>query len=303
MNLTDRIYLAVHIALTLLVVGRYPHIPHWPGYVVWNIAAVLAIRFLARMSPSLRVPRPRLPWAWVESEAPARNSAWEFAHDWLPGAIFFTSVFEQISFLSLALVPQWQSAHLAAFELAVFAMPPAAWLHAHAPGWLSEFFAFGYLCFYPMYPIIGVTLWFWRTRPNYQSAFRRMTDALSSGYMVCYATYLLWPTQSPNHTYKLAAPASTGWFHALIRFVQGTAGVHGNAFPSAHIMLAFVVLIFVWRYFPQIAPWLLLISILMCLGAVYDGYHWASDTIVGAIIGCISGLLFLRGLPKQPLPS
>ncbi len=41
---------------------------------------------------------------------------------------------------------------------------------------------------------------------------------------------------------------------SLVRGIQNHAGVHGNAFPSAHIMLAFVALIFAYRYLPQVAP-------------------------------------------------
>ena len=50
-------------------------------------------------------------------------------------------------------------------------------------------------------------------------------------------------------------------------------------------MLAFTVLVFVVRYFPRYAPWLLLGVLLMCAGAVYDGYHYAVDVIAGAVSG------------------
>jgi len=69
--------------------------------------------------------------------------------------------------------------------------------------------------------------------------------------------------------------------------------VHGNAFPSAHIMLAFTVLVFVFRYFPRLAPWLLLCVLLMCLGAVYDGYHYSIDVMAGALLGLAAGALFV----------
>ena len=46
------------------------------------------------------------------------------------------------------------------------------------------------------------------------------------------------------------SPARTAAFQAAVRYIQNHAGVHGNAFPSAHIMLAFVVLMFVYRYLP-----------------------------------------------------
>jgi membrane-associated phospholipid phosphatase len=273
MNLTDRIYLGVHVALSVLVLARHEHVPHWPAYVAWNLAAILAIVLLARKQGDCR--------------------GWEFAHDWMPAAVFFTSVFEQTAWLSLALVPQWQSSNIIAFESALLGTVPALWLHQHMPSWSVEVLEFGYFAFYPLYPVVGLLLWTRRKRPEYQPAFRRMTDAAAVGYVACYATFLLWPTQSPRHAQGITGAASGGLFYGLVRLIQGNAGVHGNAFPSAHIMLAFIVLIFVRRYWPRASLWVLVINLLMCLGAVYDGYHYASDTVAGMILGLVVGWLFL----------
>jgi membrane-associated phospholipid phosphatase len=70
--------------------------------------------------------------------------------------------------------------------------------------------------------------------------------------------------------------------------------VHGNAFPSAHIMLAFTVLVFVVRYFPRYASWVAVCVLLMCVGAVYDGYHYGVDVIAGAVLGTVVGAVFGR---------
>ena len=59
-------------------------------------------------------------------------------------------------------------------------------------------------------------------------------------------------------------------------------------------MLAFVVLVFVFRYFPRLAPWLLVCNLLMCVGAVYDGYHYSLDVVAGAVLGTLVGAIFVR---------
>ena len=46
MNLTDRTYLAVHLALGLLIFARHEHVPHWRPYLVWDIVAILLILLL-----------------------------------------------------------------------------------------------------------------------------------------------------------------------------------------------------------------------------------------------------------------
>lgn len=279
-NLTDRIYFAVHLALTLLVLARYDRVPHWPLYVVWNISAMLAIVLLAHKQRD--------------------GAPWEFAHDWLPAVVFFTAVFEEASFLSLALIPGWQNSHIANFEAALFGISPAVWLRQHIPSWSLEFLEFGYFSFYLMYPIVGLILWARRKHPGYSLAFRRMTDALAVGFLICYATYILWPTQSPLHAMGLSGYSGHGPFHWMVGVIQGSARVHGNAFPSGHIMLAFAILVFVWRYLPRAAPWLLLLDLLMCLGAVYDGYHYASDALAGALIGVSVAFIFVSSRKRLP---
>jgi membrane-associated phospholipid phosphatase len=273
MNLTDRIYLAVHAGLTVLVCVRYEQVNRWPWYVAWNLAAMGTILMLARMRN--------------------RNTIWECAHDFLPGFVFFTTVFEEVSFLCRTVVGQWQNQQLSSWDAALFSMPAALWLRQHLPGWSAGLFDLGYFAFYPMYLVVGLVFWSWRKYPGYERAFRDMTDALSIGYTICYATFIAWPTQSPRHA-GIVAPVSTGVFGWLIGVIQRNGGVHGNAFPSAHIMLAFVVLIFAWQYWRRAAPWLLAINVLMCLGAIYDGYHYAVDVMAGAVLGTVVGIAYLK---------
>jgi membrane-associated phospholipid phosphatase len=275
MNLTDRIYVVVHVVLTLLVCARYQRVEHWPWYVLRNVGAIAVILLLARKQRDGR--------------------AWEFVHDWLP-AVFFLTVFEEVSFLSLALRRDWQNPQLIAFESLVFAVPPMLWMRERAAPWLVEFLEFGYFAFYPLYPVVGGLFWAWRERPGFVQAFRRLTDSLSIGYVVCYATYLLFPTQSPANRMGVQQVASAhgGLFQFMVHSIQSRGGVHGNAFPSAHIMLAFVVLMFAYRFLPRVAPWLLIPILLMCVGAVYDGYHYASDVVAGALLGIFVGLAFVR---------
>ena len=272
MNLTDRIYVAVHVALTVLVCVLHKRVEHWPAYVLWNACAAAAIAALAHK----RIAGP----------------LWELAHDWLP-AVFFISVFEEVSFLSLSVRSDWQNAQIIALESLLFAVPLAAWMRAHAAPWLVQFLEFGYFAFYPLYPVVGGVFWAWRHRARFAGTFRRLTDTLSVGYVLCYATYLLFPTRSPANTTGVQQFAGNqrGLFQTLVGLIQNHAGVHGNAFPSAHIMLAFVVLLFAYRYLPRVAPWLLFPILLMCVGAVYDGYHYASDVIVGALLGIVLGVM------------
>jgi membrane-associated phospholipid phosphatase len=270
MNFSDRIYLAVHLGLVLLVCARHDHVSHWGGYLAWDLVSIALIWLLARKQRD--------------------GNTWEFLHGWLP-ALFFVTVFEQVSYLSLSLRGGWQNSYLIGFESKLFGTSPMEWLHSHANNWIIEFLEFGYFAFYPLYPIVGGLFWIWRGLPSFRGAFRRLTDALSTGYASCFAVYLLFPTQSPANRVGVQQIGSShgGIFQHVVRAIQNNAGVPGNAFPSAHIMLSFVVLMFAYRYLPRLAPWLLFPLLLMCVGAVYDGYHYASDVLAGAALGIALG--------------
>ena len=284
MNLTDRIYIAVHLVFTALVCLRHDQVAHWFGYVIWNLCAIAAIVILARKQHDGR--------------------RWQFAHDWLPALLFITA-FEEVSFLSLALRAGWQNPHVIAFEALLFPSPPMEWMHLRAQDWLVEFLEFGYFAFYPLYPVVGGLFWARSDQPPFAGAFRRLTDSLSVGYVICYTTYLLFPTRSPANLagVQQIGSAHPGLFQHLVRGIQNHAGVHGNAFPSAHIMLAFVVLIFAYRYLPRLGPWLLFPILMMCVGAVYDGYHYASDVAAGALVGIVVAGVFLTKSADKRKPS
>jgi membrane-associated phospholipid phosphatase len=283
MNLTDRIYIGVHVALTLLVCVRWQHVGRAPVYLVWNALAIAAILAAARKQHS--------------------GTFWQFAHDWLP-AIFFITAFEEVSFLALIVRGAWQNAHLIALESALVPIASSEWVHRFISAWVSEILEFGYFTFYPMYPVLGGVFWATRHRAQFTRTFRSFTDSLSVGYAFCYATYLLFPTRSPSHNGRplsvVASTAGGGPFHFLVRLIQSRAGVHGNAFPSAHIMLSCVTLVFAFRYFPRIAPVLLICVLLMCVGAVYDGYHYVVDVLAGAALGIVVGMSFARREAHNP---
>ena len=111
----------MHVALTVLVCARYQHVQHWSWYVVWNVCAIAVILLLARNRRD--------------------GGGWEFAHDWLP-AVFFITVFEEVSFLSLSLRSGWNDRYLAFAEALLFNGHPVVWMHSHAAPWLIPFMEF-----------------------------------------------------------------------------------------------------------------------------------------------------------------
>jgi membrane-associated phospholipid phosphatase len=112
--------------------------------------------------------------------------------------------------------------------------------------------------------------------------------------MCCYAVFILFPTEGPAHTlatfHDFALPGG-GPFHWIVGLIQKNAGVHGNAFPSAHVAGGVVALYFAWRKLPKLGVALTPLVALLCVGAVYDHYHYVSDVVAGATVGLLAAVV------------
>ncbi len=279
LNWTDQMLAGWYLVLGIALLFRSRSVQAGSPYLLQHIVVLGVIVFFATFSNLGR---------W-----------WRFAHDWYPMFVFIAA-FEEISRLSLVFTSHWQDPLILHAEASVFPIPPTVWLRHFQGFWVTELLEFGYFTFYWIMPAVGgvlyVSLWSARSQSeanNSAQPFRVWMDATVFGYVVCYLTYLLAPTEGPAHTLppQALSHVSAGPFHWLVLLIQHHAGVHGNAFPSGHIMASFVALLAAVRWRPTLAKWLVAPVLLMCVGAVYDGYHYASDVVAGAIVGILAFLI------------
>lgn len=259
-----------YLLLTLTLLARDG--ATYTGYLVSHLLIVATIMVLSRASNHGR---------W-----------WNLAHNWYP-TLVFVAAFEEVARLSLIFVPHWQDGLILRTEAVVFSVPPTVWLSRIHSFWMTELLEFGYFTFYWIMFVVGGALYegIWKAQSSSEAnhprqPFRIWMDATVLGYIVCYVLYLLFPSEGPAHTLPRQISSSfTGPFHWLVLLIQHHAGVHGNAFPSGHIMASVVALLAAAKWKPRLARWLTLPVLLMCFGAVYDGYHYASDILSGALLG------------------
>lgn len=214
-----------------------------------------------------------------------RSLRWRFVHHWYP-VIMFIVCFEETSYLSFLLRDRWQDQYLLQLEGWLFSVPPTVWLGRLSSPLVTELMEVGYFSYFLLFLIVGGVLY---SRQD-KHPFRQVMDTTVLSYLICYLVFILFPTEGPAYT--LAAQPNVqlpgaGPFHWMVLWIQKTAGVHGNAFPSAHVAGGVVALIFAWRYAPKLGLSLTPLVILLCSGAVYDRYHYLSDVVVGAVIGAV----------------
>ncbi len=277
LNLVDRLYYSYFLGLGLLILVFHTRLPNWKLYIGLHALILLIITGLAR--------------------GERRAKAIGFLHDWYPLAIFIFC-FEEISRLSLMIVPHWQDAHLLSLEARTFSTPPTVWFGTIASPWLTEIMEIGYFSYFVLLMIVGGVLYGRSDR----RPFRQVMTASVVGYLLCYMVFILFPTEGPAQTLRAlhTTPIPGGGpFHWAVLLIQRHAGVHGCAFPSSHVAAGLVALIYAWKYAPRLGAALTSLVILLCLGAVYDRYHYASDVIAGLAVGAIAaGLVF--ALERSP---
>lgn len=272
-NFADYIYYAWFLGTSVLLLFRSHRVEHAWLLIAVNVAACLLIYGLQTMAP--------------------RSLIWQFLHDWYPLPTFVLC-FEEVSRFSFLFRNAWQDHYLLAFESRVFAVPPTVWLGQHGTPLLTELFELGYFSYFALTMIVGGRF-YWTENVR---AFRQLMDATVFSYLLCYLFFLAFPTEGPAHTlaalHNFPIPGG-GPFHWMVELIQKHAGVHGNAFPSVHVAGATVALFFAWRYAPRLGLVLTPLVILLCIGAVYDRYHYASDVFAGALFGLVPAWMVLRG--------
>ena len=269
MNFSDRALLVFFMSVSSLIGFRAYRVSEWGKLSAVNGICLVVIALLVAMRERSRV--------------------WRFLHDWYPMAMFIVC-FEEVSRLSFVIRDEWQDQFLLKLEAHWFSVPPTVWLGHHGSAFLTEILEVGYFSYFVLLILVGGMLYPWKDR----RPFRRVMDATVLAYVTCYVIFILLPTEGPAHTlaglHNFPIPGG-GPFHWMVRLIQRNAGVHGNAFPSAHVAGGVVALYFAWRYVPKLGIVLTPLVLLLCVGAVYDRYHYFSDVIAGVIVGAAAALM------------
>lgn len=270
LNLADWLFFFCLASTAALIVARYRQIPRAGVVLGLHALGITLIALLAHFS--------------------SQFVALRFLHDWYP-LVLPIATFEEVALLSRHVRPGWRDGVFLKLEERLFSVPPTVWLGRRASWWLTELLQAGYFSYYVFLIIVGGVL--------YASAdkkpFTGVMAASTLSYLICYFIFILFPTEGPAHTLRAehGKLLPGGPFHALVNFIQRHAGVHGNAFPSSHVAAAMVALLYAWWYAPETAELLTPFFVLLCVGAVYDRYHYVSDVIGGIVVGiAATGLIW-----------
>jgi membrane-associated phospholipid phosphatase len=216
-------------------------------------------------------------------------ATWVF--DFAPVLIVIVLAYGEVPTLVSALGSPYRDALVQRWEFALFGTQPAHTLAAHVPQLLiSELLHAGYLSYYLALSLPGLALY---ARGN-RTAFSNTALALVIPWVIGCAWYVFFPVQGPRYLWPAPPGVPDGPFRTLSLAILGAGSARGTAFPSLHMAVSLSAAIVAWRWQPRwVAVLLSVIAMLVAVGAVYAGYHYAIDMIAGALLGMTtSGLIW-----------
>jgi membrane-associated phospholipid phosphatase len=166
----------------------------------------------------------------------------------------------------------------------LFGCQPSLIFSATFPqAWFSELMYFGYFSHYLF--IFGVPLWFLFKHPVY---FDRIVFVTLCSFFLYYGVFDILPVGGPQFYFKgAAAEVPSGYFFSdLVRLIQRIGEKPTGAFPSAHVGMTVIALLFTFlrtrRFFWIILP----LGIILMFSTVYIKAHYLVD-VFGGIFSAI----------------
>jgi membrane-associated phospholipid phosphatase len=177
----------------------------------------------------------------------------------------------------------WKDQIIIDFEQAVLGVQPTVWLqNCISPG-LTEWFAFSYLSYLPLYLVISAVIY-------YKRGERPLEDLLSTisiNNIFCNLCYILFPVAGPfykiGHLYSV--PLNGPVFASIGEFMRVHTMPIGGSLPSGHCAAVTILCLTAYRHCRPLFFILTPIVLSLYISTVYGRYHYLTDVVLGILVG------------------
>jgi hypothetical protein len=193
----------------------------------------------------------------------------------------------------------------ASLDQSLFGGQPALWFCEAFPyNWLSELFNLGYFSYYPMIAAVGLFYFFCK-----YEHFEKFSFVIVTSFFIYYLIYIFVPVAGPQFYYPAigldnvakgifphigdyfnyhqqllpGAPYQHGLFFDLVEGSQSIGERPTAAFPSSHIGISTILMIYAWRGSKKLFASLTPFYILLCGATVFIQAHYLIDAIAGLV--------------------
>ena len=195
----------------------------------------------------------------------------------------------------LLLSSQFHDDAVQAWEAFIFGASPA---HTAAGRWpwlpLSELLHGAYLSYYAIIYVPPLYLYLRGDREK----FERTVTALMAVFAVCFLFFIVYPVAGPRYLWSPSPGIPDGPVRRLALWLLASGSSKGAAFPSSHVAVSTTQTLTARQWNRAGGAILGMLTVLLAAGAVYGGFHYAIDTIAGAVVG-VAVVYVLRVVPAR----
>jgi membrane-associated phospholipid phosphatase len=267
-------------AAYLFIAGLALLFPHRPAY--WPVLAAIHIALIVVL---LRPP------------AKGVSPVTRIAGDWYALALV-PMLYTELAILNVSV---WDGRYfdpiIIGWEEALFGGHPFRELAQAFPNLLlSETLHFSYISYYLIIYAPPLYLYLRGRRAEQQL----IVFVLMLTFFAHYVFFIYLPVQGPRYLYPApGGEIADGFFYQLAHRLLEAGSARGAAFPSSHVGVSIAASACAFLVLPRIAWVLVLLTIGLAVGAVYGGFHYATDAAVGFAYGLLLFALAIRILKRS----
>lgn len=134
--------------------------------------------------------------------------------------------------------------------------------------------------------------------PGRREAFQEVVRAFTVAMVTAFVIFLVFPVEGPRYAWPAPEGVPGDPLRRLALYLLERGSSRGTAFPSSHVAIATAIGLACWRASRGMGWVVLGATVLLAIGAVYGGFHYAIDVVAGGVVGAASW-----GLSRLPRPS
>ena len=262
-DLADKSTLVYNLIVMLLLILFSHRIHSWHRLILLNLSMIAVIVFL---------------FARVTDRSPGLL---RFLASFYP-MFFFFGGYLQTERMNRIFFDQFLDPLFRRIEYGLFGTEPAIVLAEHFPQWwVSEYMHFAYFTYYLLFPIMGIILYLRKDR----RLFEEYMFTLCSSFYVYFLIFIALPVAGGESMGLPTTPAD-GPFTRIMGVIYQNFEVGGGAFPSSHVGIATLLVIYAFRHLRRPMAWIYaVLCVSLTIATVYCRYHYAIDAISGILTG------------------
>jgi membrane-associated phospholipid phosphatase len=213
--------------------------------------------------------------------------------DWVP-FLLVVFIYENLRDVAGQFMPFDIAAVLYQMDISIFGVEPTIWAQCIYSPFLTDIMSIAYAIYFalPLFIMFLLSLWGMRCE------FRHMALTLTICFIIGFAGYVLLPCSPPRYfiEHLYTDPVR---LHGVFLFdwLQGTwdglSVVSGGAFPSLHVGLSAVALMYAYKFRAMNGTcryvWFAYIPLVLGLwfATVYLRHHWVIDIFAGILVAIL----------------